>query len=349
MKKTAYCLALLAMMAATVSCGKTSADTSEPENPLNSVTTAASGNTDTAQTTKVTVNEKKAARTTANNDKHGQLELTSDINEIKGFWVEENVLDPRTINIMEDGSFELKYKGGGSMTGTVRKITEVYPDGNVVYYQFCDADGEFWEYFFKDITDTTQDRITAGQGEDMLCFIRSKDNTSPAGNDTPANNVSREPAPSIPEAKDIRDALAFADALACGGGIKTDMDSEYRTDDGTIYHKSTDNIYTSTADVREYLTRYMTDTFISSSYEHLLGTDHPKCIDVNGRLYIEYRPMGGRYSFTYEDPEITVSSAYPEGYSINIKNDDYGAEVIVTVDVIKDNGSWKITGVNDSF
>ena len=168
MKKILSCLAILSMISAMVSCERKIINDDARTAETSVVSEAGSP----SKTTAVPDAEKKAARTTADYSRHGQLMTTDDIGFVTGEWVEENVSDPRTLTVDENGSFELKYMDGSSVNGTVKLITEVYPDGSVSYYQFCYTDGELWEYFFVDITDTTQDRITAGQGEDMLCFIR---------------------------------------------------------------------------------------------------------------------------------------------------------------------------------
>lgn len=167
MKKLFYYLAMLSMMAVTVSCAKVKKDDNNDSRKSISVTSTISA----SQTTAAPDTDKKTARTTANNARHGQVEITNDIQEITGIWIEENVLYPRTLMINEDGSFDVR-DSEGYINGNVRLVTEIYPEDSLMYYQFCYSDGELWEYFFWDLTDTTQERITAGQGDEMLCFIR---------------------------------------------------------------------------------------------------------------------------------------------------------------------------------
>ena len=162
MKKLFSCLAVLLMMTVMVSCVKVKKDDNDDSKKSISVTTTISA----SKTTAAPDNEKKTARTTANNARHGQVEITNDIQEITGIWIEENVLYPRTLTINEDGSFEVR-DSEGYINGNVRLVTEIYPEDSLMYYQFCHSDGELWEYFFKDITDTEHDRITAGQGDGM--------------------------------------------------------------------------------------------------------------------------------------------------------------------------------------
>ena len=247
--------------------------------------------------------------------------------EIVGEWMEEDTGNILTIN--DDGSFSFKYVYGGTRFGTVRIEDEFYSDGSRKYwYSLYENNETLWIRFR---CPQKSDQMYTDD-EAAMHFIHND-------SDVPF-------APTVPEAKDLRDALAFADRLMSGSAIAADDNTEYKTDDGTVYHKAVDNIYKTTDDVRNYLYSYMTEQFISSSYASLFGTDSPKCIDVDGELYIEYRPIGGRYSFYDDDPTVTETA---EGYSINIKNNDYGADNTVVLDVVKEDGRWKINGIDNSF
>lgn len=170
MKKLFSCLVLLSMMSAMISCEKTNkVGYTDPK--TSAVAATASVAQSALKTTAAPDTDKKTARTTANNTRHGQVEITNDIQEITGIWIEENVLYPRTLTINEDGSFEVS-DSEDYINGNVRLVTEIYPEDSLMYYQFCYSDGELWAYFFKDITDTAQDRISAGQGYEYLSFIR---------------------------------------------------------------------------------------------------------------------------------------------------------------------------------
>lgn len=245
--------------------------------------------------------------------------------DLAGEWIQTDFSNILTVD--QDGSFSLKYEGGGTRFGNIKIESEEHPDGSVTYwYSFYEGDS-LWTGFV--CPDKPFNEIYS---EDGITFVR--------------NDSGKSLPPTVPEAKDMRDALAFADRLMSGAGVETDMNAEYTADDGTVYHKSIDGLYTTTDSIRSYLYSYMTEQFISSHYDYLFGTEHPKCIDVNGELYIEYRPVGGIYAFEDADPNVIESG---NGYSIEIKNNNYGAEDTVVIDVVKDNGRWKINEVQDSF
>lgn len=249
--------------------------------------------------------------------------------DLVGEWVETTSFH-NILTVNDDGTFSLKYEGGGTRFGTIKVDSEEHTDGSFTYwYSFYDNDNTLWAGFV--CPEKPFDEIYS-ENDGGMKFVR--------------NNSEKPLAPTIPEAKDLRDALTFADRLMSGSAVETDMNAEYKTDNGTIYHKSVDNIFKTTSAVHDYLYQYMTEQFINSRYNYLLESENPKCIDVNGELYIEYRPIGGRYCFADEDPVVIESE---NGYSINVKNNDYGAEVTVVIDVVKENGNWKINEVHDSF
>ena len=253
---------------------------------------------------------------------HSDAEYSPD--DLAGEWVQKETGNILTVG--NDGAFTLKYVNGGSRFGTVVAESSEYPDSKKTwYYSFYETDGTPWTGFVCP--------------EKPFDTIYSEDE----GGMTFARNTSGKPlAPTVPEAKDMRDALTFMDRLMCSGGVKTDMDAVYTAADGTIYHKSVDPIYQTTEDVRNYLSRYMSEQFLSG-YGNLFGGEHAKCIDHDGVLYVEYRPVGGIYGFTDEDPVIVESG---DGYAIQLKNNNYGAEETRVIEVVKENGNWKINSVS---
>lgn len=310
------------------SCGKIG---SEQQNEDRKSTTAATTASESVSTT-LTANTESAETTVTQsataNDVSGSDYSVSDL---VGEWVQQDIGNILTVN--DDGSFSLKYRYGGTRYGTIKIDAEENPDGSKTYwYSFYEPDNTPWTGFVCP--------------EKPFNEIYSEDE----GGMTFCRNISgKDFAPNVPEAKDIRDTLAFADRLMSGSGVNTDMNAEYTTDDGTVYHKSIDGLYKTTDDVRNYLRIHMTEQFLDKEYGSLFGTEHPKCIDVNGELYIEYRPVGGRYSFVDEDPVVADSTTNDNGYSIKIKNNDYGAEETLVVEVVKEDGKWKISDVIDNF
>lgn len=329
MKRTTLKLTLTFMLAVCVlaGCGK---DNSEHKVNYKENSTAATTALDASEnisTTTAETSENTEASVTQSDGVKDVSEYDYSAADLAGEWLQEDIGNILTVN--DDGSYSLQYRYGGTRYGTIKTDT----DGSNTYrYSFYGPDNTLWAGFV--CPEKPFNKIYS-ENEGGMTFIR--------------NTTGKYLAPSIPEAKDVRDTLAFADRLMSGGGIDTDTASEYTTDDGTVYHKSASGFYKTTDNVRQYLREHMTEQFLSSEYASLFGTEHPKCIDVDGELYIEYRPIGGRYSFTDEDPAIDASAANDSGYSIKIKNNDYGAEDTVVVEVVKEDGKWKISDVADSF
>lgn len=333
MKRTTLKLTLTFILAVCVfaGCGK---DNSEHKVNYKENSTAATTALDASEnisTTTAETSENTEAVTTQSEASNDVTSYDYSAADLAGEWMQKDIGNILTVN--DDGTFSLQYRNGGTRFGTVKIDAEDKTDGTkTCFYSFYESDNTLWAQFA--CSEKPFDEISS-ENEGGMTFSR--------------NTTGKYLAPSIPEAKDVRDTLAFADRLMSGGGVDTDTASEYTTDDGTVYHKSASGFYKTTDSVRQYLREHMTEQFLSSEYASLFGTEHPKCIDVDGELYIEYRPIGGRYSFTDEDPAVDASAANDSGYSIKIKNNDYGAEDTVVVEVVKEDGKWKISDVADSF
>ena len=321
MKKSIITAIALISVLSLSACGHESDNSDDFKSPsaTTATTTTASVSDTTESTSTSAATTAAAAQTTAPAADYSPADLS-------GEWIQKDTGNILTVS--DDGSFSLKYVYGGTRFGKIKIDSEEHPDGSFTYwYSFYENDA-LWTGF---VCPEKPFNEIYSEDDGGMTFVR--------------NDSSTPLAPTVPEAKDLRDALAFADRLMSGSAIATDENTEYKTDDGTVYHKSADNIYKTTDDVRNYLYSYMTEQFISSSYDFIFGTGTPKCIDVDGELYIEYRPVGGMYSFCDEDPTVTQTDG---GYSINIRNNDYGADNIVVLDVVKEDERWKINAVHSS-
>lgn len=333
MKRTTLKLTLTFMLAVCVlaGCGK---DDSEHKVNYKENSTAATTALDASENTSTTTaetSESSEAEATQSDEVKDVSEYDYLAADLAGEWLQKDIGNILTVN--DDGTFSLQYRNGGTRFGTVKIDAEDKTDGTkTCFYSFYESDNTLWAGFV--CPEKPFNKIYS-ENEGGMTFIRN----------TTGNFI----APSIPEAKDIRDTLAFADRLMSGSGVDTDTASEYTAEDGTVYHKSASGYYKTTDNVRQYLREHMTEQFLNSEYASLFGTEHPKCIDVDGELYIEYRPVGGRYSFTDEDPVVGASAANDSDYTIKIKNNNYGAEDTVSVEVVKEDGKWKISDVYDNF
>lgn len=89
------------------------------------------------------------------------------------------------------------------------------------------------------------------------------------------------------------------------------------------------------------MTASLTQKMIDSRYAAILGTDQPLYIDANGGLYgRQYATSGG---FTWIDPEqVTISNATDSSFTASMQYDNFGAADMLTVQIVLDNGLWKI-------
>jgi hypothetical protein len=322
MKKNVIMIAALIGTLTFASCGRDVSSSSEGKSSAAAVVTEAV--TSKAVTTEA-VTEPSSEKATQPATEAPAPESDYSPADLAGEWTQTDSFS-NILTVSEDGSFSLKYAGGGTRLGNIKVEAAENPDGSKTYwYSFYDSDGELWNGFV--CPEKPFDKIYS---EDGTTFVR--------------NDGNKPLAPTVPEAKDLRDALEFADRLMTSAAIKTDENAVYTAPGGTIYHKSIDNIYKTVDDVKEYIYRYMTEKFVDEIYNCLFETDVPKCIDVNGELYIEYRPIGGIYSFYDEDPVIKDTG---DGYAIEMRSNNYGADITIAVNVVKDGGSWKIDAFRD--
>ena len=314
MKKMFFCLAILTMLISMVSCGSTeNGGTSESKATTKvAVTTIADSAKDEKTATTAANGAEKSkdsakSETTANDAANSNLDLKEEERLFGGYVdTQGDVLNLRNEPLPT-----------ADIIGTIPDKTQidVYSCGKAGWY--C----------------TSYNGKSGYVSADYIKEIESYMGNASA------------PAPTVAEAVEIRDAINFADELMTSCGLNTDTTQEYVSENGNIYHKVVDGSFRSTADIRNYFTTYMTESYISSRYDNLYGSSNSKCIDVNGELYLEYRPIGGIYSFTNDTPVIVASENYEGGYSIKLRDTAYGSDSIVVVDVIREDERWKIIDV----
>ena len=99
------------------------------------------------------------------------------------------------------------------------------------------------------------------------------------------------------------------------------------------YERVTKTQFSSTADLKAYMTASLTQKMIDSRYAAILGTDKPLYIDANGGLYgRQYATSGG---FTWIDPEqVTISNAADSSFTASMQYDNFGAADTLTVQIV---------------
>lgn len=138
-------------------------------------------------------------------------------------------------------------------------------------------------------------------------------------------------------AKTLFGALNYIDQIGSGNLPKDETDTIQTTKSGVTYERVTKTQFSSTADLKAYMTASLTQKMIDSRYAAILGTDKPLYIDANGR---QYATSGG---FTWIDPEqVTISNATDSSFTASMQYDNFGAADTLTVQIVLDNGLWKI-------
>lgn len=325
MKKMISCIAILTMLASMVSCGSTENGGTSENVKTSSKTTTSAAVTTTADSAK----DEKTATTAANgadNSKDSAKTETS-ANDAANSNLDLKEEDRLFGGYVDTQGDVLNLRNEPFPTAD---IISTIPDKTQIYIYSCGKAGWYC---------TSYNGKSGYVSADYIKEIESY-----TGNASAENHGA--PAPTVAEAVEIRDALKFADQLMTGYGLNTDTTQEYVSENGNIYHKVVDGSFRSTADIRNYFTTYMTASYISSRCDYLYGSSNSKCIDVNGELYLEYRPIGGIYSFCDDTPVIAASENYEGGYSIKLRDNAYGSDTIVVVDVIREDERWKIIDVH---
>lgn len=142
-------------------------------------------------------------------------------------------------------------------------------------------------------------------------------------------------------AKTLFGALNYIDQIGSGNLPKDETDTIQTTKSGVTYERVTKTQFSSTADLKAYMTASLTQKMIDSRYAAILGTNKPLYIDANGGLYgRQYATSGG---FTWIDPEqVTISNATDSSFTASMQYDNFGAADTLTVQIVLDNGLWKI-------
>ena len=200
MKKIVSYIAILTMLFATVSCGRTSSENGGVSSKVTVSSTAvstiaASTASKTASTTTSAKSNTKEAKTKANENNtaagspvsSGASPINkSDYMLIIGTWYEENALDPRTLTVDADGSYELTYRGGGKECGKIEiEIQDIDGTHSNAWYCFFKADGSKWEDFRLSWSDDMPPRLCSGFDSSAISFVMSGDYSPAEENKTP--------------------------------------------------------------------------------------------------------------------------------------------------------------------
>lgn len=149
----------------------------------------------------------------------------------------------------------------------------------------------------------------------------------------------------VSTARQLLGALNYIDQIG-GGNIPRDDENAIDVD-GRQFAKVSAQ-FTDTADLDEYMRSYFTDSLIESRYSGIIGGDEPYYIDIDGELYGYVTAKGCGFQWIMEDgePVVELKDSADDNYTITTKFDDYGAETEMEVNIVKDNGCWKINSLS---
>lgn len=148
----------------------------------------------------------------------------------------------------------------------------------------------------------------------------------------------------VSTARQLLGALNYIDQIG-GGNIPRDDENAIDVD-GRQFAKVSAQ-FTDTADLDEYMRSYFTDSLINSRYSGILGGDEPYYIDIDGELYGYVTAKGCGYAWILEndEPVISIKDATDSSFTAVTKFDDFGGESEMELNIISDNGLWKISSI----
>lgn len=143
--------------------------------------------------------------------------------------------------------------------------------------------------------------------------------------------------------------LTNLNIIDCMGGcaIESDYDNDFVEYNGRSFRKVLDKNYSSKQDIDNFVASYMTGT--SKDYFSFL-TNGEKSVfeEIDGELYVANEGRGCGFLWIENDGtyDFTIEDSSNNGFTIMADYEDYGAISCAEVNVVNDNGFWKIENYN---
>lgn len=193
---------------------------------------------------------------------------------------------------------------------------------------------------------------TAGSAITSEEYAPSKTNetnspeTSSAENDTAEETEAADDmsADYTAEASRLMGALDYIDKIG-GGNIPKDEENIVDVN-GRQFAKVAAQ-FSNTADLDSFMKENLSDSLIENRYSHILGGDEPYYVDIDGELYGYVTAKGCGYAWLLEndEPVISIKDATDSSFTAVTKFDDFGSESEMELNIISDNGLWKISSI----
>ncbi len=146
------------------------------------------------------------------------------------------------------------------------------------------------------------------------------------------------------EASRLMGALDYIDKIG-GGNIPKDEENIVDVN-GRQFAKVAAQ-FSNTADLESFMKENLSDSLIENRYSHILGGDEPYYVDIDGELYGYVTAKGCGYAWILEndEPVISIKDATDSSFTAVTKFDDFGGESEMELNIISDNGLWKISSI----
>ena len=146
------------------------------------------------------------------------------------------------------------------------------------------------------------------------------------------------------EASRLMGALDYIDKIG-GGNIPKDEENIVDVN-GRQFAKVAAQ-FSNIADLDSFMKENLSDSLIENRYSHILGGDEPYYVDIDGELYGYVTAKGCGYAWILEndEPVISIKDATDSSFTAVTKFDDFGGESEMELNIISDNGLWKISSI----
>lgn len=142
--------------------------------------------------------------------------------------------------------------------------------------------------------------------------------------------------------------MGALDYIDCIGGGNIPKDENDTIEQGDRQYAKVAAQFENTADLEEYLNENLTDSLIQSRYSNILGGEQPYYIDVDGALYGYVTAKGCGYAWIMEndEPVISITDVTDNSFTAVTKFDNFGGESEMTLNIVSEDGFWKIASIS---
>lgn len=144
-------------------------------------------------------------------------------------------------------------------------------------------------------------------------------------------------------AKELMYALNEIDRFG-GGAFEYDETAIVDGTDGyTQFARVNDDRFKTVSELKNYMNSYLTTDMIEEKYSNIVGGDNPHFKDIDGVLYGNISGARGcGYAWT---GNVEIKNASDTAFTAIAEYDDYGAVSDLTINIVLDGGTWKISSV----